>query len=278
MKKIIFITILIAFTTTIGFCQKSGKIDYNFIANGKEMESILVFNENTSLFNTKMYHSNKNVEVTTKENKEDESKSEMNISINPYNSIPDDLGLLTNLETNSIIENIYYPQNVSGSLYDTIFEKDLARIIKWEILEETKQINSFVCHKALGNFRGRTYTVWFTLDIPVSFGPWKLNGLPGLILEAYDKKNEYMFYVKKIELNNETIKINYQDFLNKKYVTPKENMEIFMKSMNKIDEEIMQKIRSKSPRGAFSNSSKKEGYIINPETLLEFNFDDIKEE
>jgi len=278
MKKIIFITILIVFTTTVGHCQKSGKIDYSYIANGIEMESSLLFNENISLFNTKMYRSNKTVDVTTKENKEDESKSEMNISMNPYNSIPDDLGLLTNLETNSIIENIYYPQNVSGSLYDTIFEKDLARIIKWEILEETKQINSFVCHKALGNFRGRTYTVWFTLDIPVSFGPWKLNGLPGLILEAYDKKNEYMFYVKKIELNNETVKINYQDFLNKKYVTPKENMEIFMKSMNKIDEEIMQKIRSKSPRGSFSNSSKKEEYIINPETLLEFNFDDIKEE
>jgi GLPGLI family protein len=40
------------------------------------------------------------------------------------------------------------------------------------------------CHYAKTKFRGREWKVWFTEEIPVSLGPWKLNGLPGLILKA----------------------------------------------------------------------------------------------
>ena len=42
-------------------------------------------------------------------------------------------------------------------------------------------------------FKGRTWTAWFTTDIPLDNGPWKLCGLPGLILRAYDAKQQYIF-------------------------------------------------------------------------------------
>ena len=42
-------------------------------------------------------------------------------------------------------------------------------------------------------FKGRTWTAWFTADIPLDNGPWKLCGLPGLILRAYDSKQQYIF-------------------------------------------------------------------------------------
>lgn len=62
--------------------------------------------------------------------------------------------------------------------------KDTPPPIDWKISNETKTILGFPCKKATATFRGRKYTAWYTEDIAVSQGPWKLRGLPGLILAA----------------------------------------------------------------------------------------------
>ena len=70
------------------------------------------------------------------------------------------------------------------------------------IFSKLKLFNSFkfACQRARTQFRGRIYDVWFTTDIPISNGPWKFQGLPGLILEAYDEKREIQFLFDKIEI------------------------------------------------------------------------------
>lgn len=83
-------------------------------------------------------------------------------------------------------------------------------IFNWTYTNEKKMIGSFECFKAVSTFRGRTYEAWFTTKIPFRDGPWKFNGLPGLILEVYDKNNDYRFSLKTIELpDKEPIKIEF---------------------------------------------------------------------
>lgn len=70
--------------------------------------------------------------------------------------------------------------------------------LDWEVSEETKTIANYNCIKATTNFRGRTWIVWFTPEIAAPFGPWKLYGLPGLILEAEDSTQMYTFTLASI--------------------------------------------------------------------------------
>ncbi len=65
--------------------------------------------------------------------------------------------------------------------------------INWNITQDTKEIMGLQCQKATCDFRGRTYEAWFSSQLPYSNGPWKLGGLPGLIIEASDTKKEVVF-------------------------------------------------------------------------------------
>ena len=64
---------------------------------------------------------------------------------------------------------------------------------QWTLLPDTATILTYRCQKASCRFRGRNYTAWYTTEIPVSEGPWKLCGLPGLILKAEDSRGHYSF-------------------------------------------------------------------------------------
>lgn len=55
---------------------------------------------------------------------------------------------------------------------------------QWTMYDDEIQLLGYTAKKATTTFRGRNYTAYFTLDIPINDGPWKLFGLPGLILKA----------------------------------------------------------------------------------------------
>lgn len=83
---------------------------------------------------------------------------------------------------------------------------------QWELKDSTKVILEYPCQLAVSHYRGRTWYAWFTLDIPISEGPWKLCGLPGLILEAFDKDKDYNFTATGLSNSKEIQPVGIYDF------------------------------------------------------------------
>lgn len=72
----------------------------------------------------------------------------------------------------------------------------------WELLDGDSTVCEYPCKKARTTFRGRTWIVWYTLDLPYSDGPWKFCGLPGLVLHAYETEGYFRFNCIGVEKGN----------------------------------------------------------------------------
>lgn len=81
------------------------------------------------------------------------------------------------------------------------------RTPEWTIEQERSNILGYDCQKAVTTFYGRKWQVWFTTEIPVREGPWKLHGLPGLILAAEDEDKDYCFQCIEIRKANSVIRM-----------------------------------------------------------------------
>ncbi len=74
----------------------------------------------------------------------------------------------------------------------------------WKLHNETKKYCGYVCHKATTRFRGRNWVAWYC-DLPVSEGPWKFSGLPGLILAVYDTSTNQRFIANTVRKKQNAI-------------------------------------------------------------------------
>ncbi|MCM1356872.1 MAG: GLPGLI family protein [Staphylococcus sp.] len=112
-------------------------------------------------------------------------------------------------------------KNNSLKRYDTIaserfyYEEPLSQI-EWVITDSTKNILDYECVMATADYHGRQWTVWFTPEIPVNDGPWKLEGLPGLIMEASESTGQYSFSATGLETGNEEVPPVYEEELYEK--------------------------------------------------------------
>ncbi|MCD6113553.1 MAG: GLPGLI family protein [Bacteroidales bacterium] len=94
------------------------------------------------------------------------------------------------------------------------YQEDL-NIFKWKLCKDTATIRGCKVQKALCNYGGRKWIAWFCPEIPYSDGPYKFNGLPGLILKIHDTRNHYSFEVISIEKpwKNLMIDMREKDFV-----------------------------------------------------------------
>ncbi|MFT5846238.1 MAG: GLPGLI family protein [Psychroserpens sp.] len=118
--------------------------------------------------------------------------------------------------------NLVYKNYSTGKTYlnhqiisKPFLVEDSLQVFSWLILNETKKILGYSCQSASMSFRGREYKAWFTPELPIG-GPWKFDGLPGMILLI--KSDDSFISYEAIKINNnffKTAKINNPFNINK---------------------------------------------------------------
>lgn len=82
----------------------------------------------------------------------------------------------------------------------------------WHILQDTLSFGGIHCQKAEVLFGNRKWIAWFAPSIPISEGPYKFCGLPGLILNINDEQGYWNFNMVSLMNFDTTLTIH---FLNK---------------------------------------------------------------
>jgi len=82
------------------------------------------------------------------------------------------------------------------NIYETREER---KPIAWTLSDDTLTVGGYLCKTATCQLHGRKWTVHYSEDIPTSAGPWKLCGLPGLILKAEADGDIHRFTLASLE-------------------------------------------------------------------------------
>ncbi len=121
------------------------------------------------------------------------------------------LGTLQVMNTTKSKSLGIYFDKVNNKLYECapifdryfyIKEDSMTEKFQWAIHDTVqKEILGYRCKLATCEFRGRSYKAYYTESLPFFTGPWKLTGLPGVILEASTNDGRFKFEAYKIYTN-----------------------------------------------------------------------------
>lgn len=77
--------------------------------------------------------------------------------------------------------------------------------IDWKLQEDTLTWNGYHCNRATALYAGVQWSVWYTQEVPSAAGPWKLQGLPGLIVWACDGDSVHSFALNNLTMEEKPI-------------------------------------------------------------------------
>jgi GLPGLI family protein len=198
MKKI-NIALLIFLIPTFGLTQ-SGYVTYIQYEGEKPTIVSMYFDKTQSLYIYNIgkkgrIHKAANGEVIDFDNDEKFAQQLAKYgTFYEYNSDEEGQLVYMNWQSNSLIFRDIF-RNDACIVKEPILPK-----FKWVLRKDFKKIGKYSCQKAVAKIRGRNYEAWFTTEIPIPTGPWKLHGLPGLILEATDDSKKYRYIFQSIDM------------------------------------------------------------------------------
>lgn len=109
---------------------------------------------------------------------------------------------------NSTVTKKYpdYSVSFSENIGNTSYKMPEDQKPEWKISSEKQKIGEYNTQKATTNYGGRSWTAWFSTDIPFQDGPYKFYGLPGLIVKIEDSTGSHIMTLignKKTEAASE---------------------------------------------------------------------------
>lgn len=232
MKKL-FIPIILCFVAIAATAQNKADIEVSYIAISPNMRTgklgdsthqyILLANASESKFYSPRTEQIDSLCSTPEGEAKFKEMQRAAVLGGNYDDIPRRDGSMYVIRpTESNIMKVYD----SAGTEQYVVEEPLENI-EWTLVEDsTKNVIGYDCIMATTNYHGRKWTAWFTPEIPVHAGPWKLAGLPGLILEADADNGVYSFVAAGIQNTDRPIipvyladryeKINRKEFLKAK--------------------------------------------------------------
>jgi|26BtaG_2_1085354.scaffolds.fasta_scaffold00008_1 GLPGLI family protein len=211
--------------------QIAGQVIYDYQLNPSEetgfynVTSILNFSNNTSLY--EIDHS----KATS------QTSSDMDFNIKS--------------EENEFVYKDYRSQNmyyIDFINFTEIFIKDNLNMLDWTLNENTKEILGYQCQEATTSYGGRFYIAYYTSEIPVANGPWRFNGLPGLILEVQSIDKVFNLKATSIKIEDKQIEIK-NPYKNKTQITWQEFLDLYKK---KYDEVLRNNMTEFGPRNVMA--------------------------
>ncbi|WP_299710690.1 GLPGLI family protein [uncultured Tenacibaculum sp.] len=236
----LFLFLILLFTPYFVFCQNDNTpqktnylFDYTIIYNTSrhiERAGVLIINDTStkSIFHEKK--DKKRKRITKKEGKRIITLSNKKTRFNFFDYNRDSL-----ISKEDILNEGF---NV----------KEKIPVFNWKLLDTTKVINNISVKCATTNLRGRKYIAWYSTKYPVKSGPWKFNGLPGLIVDVYDETKRYRWTLSKIYSE----KINFEKYISKIINNDLPNIQLkeFVNLKYSNNRKIISRLQSKLPRGA----------------------------
>lgn len=206
-RKLLFISLLVFTNFSGAFSQEP--VIYNVVYEFKYVRDlsqrnnplitnmVLSLGKQSSRFCSQQLYYDRNPSLQKKENQVQSTAKPSVVTSGGPMLFVGKAGVFINEETIKNRANAT-TETVGSIVFKTYYVPENLPKIDWSLHEGKKVIGTYNCQKAIGKLAGRSYEVWFTTELPFSDGPFKLNGLPGLILEAQDSTGEILFTFKEI--------------------------------------------------------------------------------
>lgn len=161
---------------------------------------------------------------------------------------------LWDTSTPVIVRNKNSNINSNYILINDVFVYDTENKMDWNLGKETKKFENYTLQNATSSFGGRQWTAWFCKEIDIPEGPYKFRGLPGMIFQIYDDKNNFEFTLVKSFKLNPTYKTPFiQSFYGQKPIkTTQENIDKMLMNEYKDPYHDTREEFKKNPNSTFS--------------------------